>query len=133
MLLSLAALKNKDMEAIFATLTDEQRVEALNGIYLKGMTTPKEELAFSSDKLVYVKPFVARLLGQTTMDQDLSTRLMTRQIVDELLKDIVDELEASCSRTMLSIDRIFLDYGLRSLVSKNQEEQEEYYYTGKVA
>ena len=130
MLLSLAALKNKDMEAIFATLTDEQRVEALNSLYLKGMTTPKEELAFSSDKLVYVKPFVARLLEQTTKSQDLTTRLMTRHIVDELLKDIVDEIQASCSRTMLSIDRLSNDYGLRSLVGNNEED---YYYTSKVA
>lgn len=118
------------MEAIFATLTDEQRVEALNGLYQKGMSTPKEELAFSSDKLVYVKPFVSRLLGTATMHQDLSTRIMTRQIVDELLKDIVDEIQATCSRTMLSIDRISQDYGLVSLLRNNEED---YYYTNKVA
>lgn len=118
------------MEAIFATLTDDQRVDALNGIYQKGMSTPKEELAFSSDKLVYIKPFVSRLLGQTGVDQDLSTRIMTRQIVDELLQDIIDEMHATCSRTMLSIDRLSVDYGITSLVSNHEED---FYYSSKVA
>ena len=108
------------MEAIFATLTDEQRVETLNNVYQKGISVRKEELAFSSDKLVYLKPFIARLLN-TDMVKDLNSRMMIRQMVDELLTDILDEVTVSCSRKQVgTAKQVASDYGLSNLFAGEQ-------------
>ena len=80
------------MEATFNTLTDDQRLETLNNVYRKGLSTPKEQLAFSADKLVYLKPFINKLQAANAGTQDLRSRVMARQIIDELLRDILDEV-----------------------------------------
>ncbi|MGB0368547.1 MAG: hypothetical protein ACPGD8_04025, partial [Flavobacteriales bacterium] len=72
------------MNAIFATLTDDQRVETLNNIYRKGVSTPKDQLAFSADKLVYLKPFIGKLRNANNETQDLRSRVMARQVIDQL-------------------------------------------------
>ena len=113
------------MEAIFATLTDEQRVETLNSVYQKGISTPAENLAFSADKLVYLKPFISRLISAESID-DLNNRLMTRQIVDELLADIVDEVALTCSRKgNKNLNKIASDYGIKALINANAESNYE--------
>ena len=100
------------MKAMFNTLTDEQRVATLNSLYQKSMCTPKDKLSFSVDKLVYVKPFISQLLN-TVATKDLSTRLMIRQVIDELISDIIDEIEVSCTRdSRLSFENALKDLGL---------------------
>ncbi|MFM1931774.1 MAG: hypothetical protein RL226_1077 [Bacteroidota bacterium] len=116
------------MEAIFTTITDKQRVETLYSVYQKGLTTPKEKLAFSADKLVYLKPFLAKL--QDTEATDLSSRIMVRQVVDQLLQDIVDEISATCSRANVAANRVATEYGLNVLMSTSTEE---FYLTKQVA
>lgn len=116
------------MEAIFSTLTDKQRVETLNSVYQKGISTPKEKLAFSSDKLVYLKPFLAKL--QNTETTDLNSRMMVRQVVDQLLQDIMDEISATCSRANMVANRVAVEYGLTALTSNYAED---FYLTKQVA
>lgn len=118
------------MEAVFATLTDNQRVAALNSLYKRGLSTPKENLAFSSDKLVYIKPFISRLQNVEGIDQDLNSRLMVRTVVDELLKDILSEIELSSSMAQKNSDKVAMEYGLGLLV---QSIEENFYYASKVA
>ncbi|MFT4980768.1 MAG: chaperonin GroEL (HSP60 family) [Bacteroidia bacterium] len=113
------------MEAIFNTLTDEQRVETLNNVYRKAVSTPKEQLAFASDKLVYLKPFISKLQNADGTTQDLRSRVMARQIIDELLKDILDEV---CSAD--APEKSAVEYGLQLLTTSYQED---FYYANKVA
>lgn len=120
--------KQKDMEAVFATLTDAQRVETLNNIYKKGLSTPSQNLAFSADKLVYVKPFISKLTN--TEDQDLTSRIMARSIIDDLLNDIVSEVEAAAVVSDKSSARLVAEYGLGLLVNQFEED---FYYASKVA
>ncbi len=117
------------MEAIFSTLTDEQRVNTLNSVYQKGLSTSKDNLAFSSDKLVYLKPFISKLQNDNGITEDLSTRIMARQVIDELLQDIVDEIEANASNANAA-NKITSEYGL-GLFSTSCEE--EVFYSSKVA
>lgn len=115
------------MEAIFTTLTDKQRVETLNNLYQKGLSTPKEQLAFSADKLVYIKPFISRLQNETGAHQELSSRVMARQVIDELLKDILDEVNTS---VVNDSNKNMLEYGLQLLVPRYDED---FYFANKVA
>lgn len=108
------------MEAIFSILTDEQRVQTLNSVYQKGITTPKEKLAFSAEKLVYVKPFLSKL--QDTESTDLTSRIMVRQVVDQLLQDIMDEISATCTRANMAANRVAVEYGLNALTPNHSEE-----------
>ncbi len=119
------------MEATFSTLTDEQRINTLNSIYQKGLSTSKENLAFSADKLIYIKPFISKLQSDKGVAQDLSSRLMTRQIIDELLQDIFDEIEVSSTNSEASVNKMALEYGLNMFVNNNHEE--DFYYANKVA
>jgi hypothetical protein len=119
------------MEAIFSTLTDEQRANTLNSIYQKSLSTSKDNLAFSADKLVYIKPFISKLQNDKGVNQDLSSRLMTRQVIDDLLQDIFDEIEVSSVNSEASINKIALEYGLNIFVNNNHEE--DFYYANKVA
>ena len=108
------------MEAIISTLTDKQRVETLNSVYQKGITTPKEKLAFSAEKLVYLKPFIAKLLD--TQSTDLTSRIMVRQVVDQLLQDIMDEISATCTRANMTANHVAVEYGLNTLTTNHSEE-----------
>lgn len=108
------------MEATFATLTDKQRVETLNSVYQKGIATPNEKLAFSSEKLVYLKPFLSKL--QDTEVTDLNSRIMIREVVDQLLQDIIDEITATCSRMNVVASKVALEYGLDALVNTYDED-----------
>lgn len=119
------------MEAL-TTLTDSQRLEALNTIYKKGLTTAKEELAFSADKLIYLKPFLNKLQSEVEVSGTAITSIsMVRQVIDELLWDIWEEVEASCARNAnKKAEKIALEYGLQSVA--NQIET-DFYYANKVA
>jgi hypothetical protein len=92
------------------------------------MSTPKEALAFSADKLVYIKPFISKLQSNNGLTEDLTSRVMARQIIDELLKDILEEITASCDNDK-SVEKISSEYGLNVLTANSVEE---FYYT-KVA
>jgi hypothetical protein len=127
--IDLAATTKGNMEAIFSTLTDEQRVNTLNSVYQKGLSTPKESLAFSADKLVYLKPFISKLQNDNGITEDLSSRIMARLVIDELLMDIMEEIEAA-STNEKDANKIALEYGLSVLIN-NQEE--DFYYASNVA
>tara|TARA_R110000868_G_scaffold14220_1_gene66189 strand:- start:404 stop:757 length:354 start_codon:yes stop_codon:yes gene_type:complete len=117
------------MEAVFSTLTDEQRVNTLNSVYQKGLSTPKDTLAFSSDKLVYLKPFISKLQNDNGITEDLSSRIMARQVIDELLQDIVEEIEVSAS-SKTAANKIVFEYGLGIFINNPEED---IYYSSKVA
>lgn len=118
------------MEAVRTSLTDQQRVDTLNSLYKKGLSTPKENLAFSADKLVYLRPFISRLQGAEST-QDLNSRMMVRSVVDELLNDILEEIEATCFRSEeKKAVKIAMEYGLGLLVS---EFDNDFYLNNKVA
>lgn len=117
------------MEALFATLTDEQRVNTLNRVYQKGLSTAKENLAFSADKLVYLKPFITKLQNDNGVTQDLNSRLMARQIIDELLQDILDEITFH-SNSEAAAQQLAMEYGLTIFLTPYSED---YYAPSKVA
>lgn len=117
------------MEAIFATLTDEQRVNTLNSVYQKGLSTSKENLAFSADKLIYLKPFISKLQNDNGVTQDLSSRIVARQVIDQLLQDIMDEIELS-STNEATVNKVAIEYGLNIFVNNYKDD---FYYTNKVA
>ena len=113
------------MKALFNTLTDEQRVATLNSLYQKGMNTRKEDLSFSADKLVYVKPFITQLLNAAS-EKDFSTKLMIRQVVDELLSDIFDEVALSCNRNgNYPLEQAAKELGLSIFLKVNKERSYE--------
>lgn len=115
------------MEVLLNTLTDEQRVETLNSVYKKGVTTPKDKLAFSADKLVYLKPFLSKLQAIDTAD--LGNRFMVRQVVDQLLQDIADDITVTSVRENVSVYKVAAEYGLSMLLPQYQEPM----YLDKVA
>lgn len=115
------------MEAIFATLTDQERVQTLNSVYQKGLSTSKENLAFSSDKLVYLKPFISKLQNENNLNENLGSRVMVRQIVDELLLDIAAEITATCGGLGKEVSRVAAEYGLTLLLSPSSTEAQVYY------
>lgn len=118
------------MEATFTTLTDQQRVTALNNIFKAGLTTPKENLSFSTDKLVYLKPFLAKLQSSTDYSvPSFGNMVMVRQIVDDLLQDIMSEVEATCVRTGQNVERLAVDLGLQMFAQQTMD----FFYTSKVA
>ena len=120
------------MAANFTTLTDNQRLEALKTIYKKGLCTSKEDLAFSADKLVYLKPFLTKLQIEVTDEvPNISSLAIIRQVVDELLMDIWEEIEATCFRvTEKRAEKMIADYGLQL---KTVPFEASYYYASKVA
>lgn len=101
------------MEATFFTLTDSQRATILNNLYQKGISTPKENLAFSSEKLVYIQPFINKLMNEGN-STDLATRIMVREVVDQLLKDIIDEIVIGSSTKQ---EQTLQEYGLNAFSS----------------
>ena len=77
--------------------TDAERLQALKVAYQKAVTTPKENLAFSSDMMKYLKPFITKLNNEIEGGQNEVAATSLRQIIDELLRDIWDEVEYSYS------------------------------------
>jgi len=77
--------------------TDAERLQALKVAYQKAVTTPKENLAFSSDMMKYLKPFITKLNNEIECGENESAAISLRQIIDELLRDIWDEVEYSYS------------------------------------
>lgn len=77
--------------------TDAERLQALKVAYQKAVTTPKENLAFSSDMMKYLKPFITKLNNEIENGQNENAATSLRQIIDELLRDIWDEVEYSYS------------------------------------
>lgn len=88
--------------------TDAERIQALRIVYQKAITTPKNDLAFSAEMLKYLKPFMTKLYsemsGMNEKGQNQASSMMLRQVIDELLKDIWEEVEITYSS---------LEYGYR--------------------
>ena len=104
--------------------TDAERLQALKVAYQKAVTTPKENLAVSSDMMKYLKPFITKLNNEIECGQNQNAAGSLRQIIDELLRDIWDEVEYShsnCDST--SKVRMSTEYGVvYNLASYNNYE-----------
>ena len=113
--------------------TDAERIQALRVAYQKALTTPKEDLAFSSEMMKYLKPFMTKLYGEMNgcldKGQNQATSLMLRQVIDELLRDIWDEVEITYSNcdSPFKMQKL-VEYGV---VSSNMSF--EYQYEQQVA
>lgn len=99
--------------------TDVERINALKIAYQKAITTPKEDLAFSAEMLKYLKPFMTKLYsemsGETEKGQNQASSVMLRQVIDELLRDIWDEVEITYSSVDRSCRRQkLMEYGVIS-------------------
>lgn len=97
--------------------TDAERINALRIAYQKAITTPKEDLAFSSEMLKYLKPFMTKLYsemsGESTKGQNQASSVMLRQVIDELLRDIWDEVEITYSSVERSYrNQKLMEYGI---------------------
>lgn len=120
------------MEANFTPLSDQQRLDVLNMMYQKGLNTPQEELAFSADKLVYLKPFLTKLQNEDDQAVKSVTNLaLVRQVVDELLIDIKEEVDAACARVgRKAAQKMAVEYGVNILT---EQYKEDFYFVNKVA
>jgi hypothetical protein len=119
------------MNALRLPSNDQERMQVLSSIYAKGLSTPKDELAFSSDLLGYLRPFITKLQSGVVENGDAAANLsLVRQVVDELISDIYAEVQAACLRMGGKRgERLAADYGLQHLV--NPFEGMEYYYSAK--
>jgi len=96
--------------------TDSGRIELLNTIYRKGLSTPKQQLAFSAELLVYLRPFITKL-SMVSEDGSPVDRDHTRRVVDELLLDIVNEIHGKCARLGNRLgQRVMAEYGIKAMV-----------------
>jgi hypothetical protein len=104
--------------------TDAERLQALKVAYQKAVTTPKENLAFSSDMMKYLKPFITKLNNEIECGQDKNVTGSLRLIIDELLRDIWDEVEYAYSNCDSSSKvRMSTEYGVvYNLASYNNYE-----------
>jgi len=120
------------MEVNFTTFTDEKRLEVLSTIYKKGMSTPERELAFSSEKLIYLKPFLTKLQNDVCRAvPSLASLIAVRQVIDELLLDIKEEVDATCSRIGTKrAKKLSFEYGLHLF---SEQYDENFYYVKQVA
>jgi len=120
------------MKSLRLPQTDQERLQLLNTIYVKGLSTPKNELAFPSEMLVYLKPFISKLQGDTESGSPSHVNLgLVRQVVDELLGDILAEIEAACLRMGGTRGaRLASDYGINSVFNPFEAA---FFYSQKVA
>lgn len=120
------------MNALRLPSNDQERMHILNSIYIKGLSTPKHELAFSAHLLGYLKPFISKLSDSLTKDEDSTINLnLIRQVVDELIADIYAEIEAASIR--LGGKRgahLVADYGLQTVINPFEAD---FYYSKQVA
>jgi len=120
------------MNALRLPSNDQERMQILNSIYVKGLSTPKHELAFSAHLLGYLKPFISKLNDSLSSEEDSMTNLnLVRQVVDELISDIYAEIEAASLR--LGGKRgahLVADYGLQTVFNPFEAD---FYYSKKVA
>lgn len=107
--------------------TDAERLQALKVAYQKAVTTPKESLAFSSDMMKYLKPFITKLNNEIECGENVNAAASLRQIIDELLRDIWDEVEYSYSNyDSTSKVRMTTEYGV--VYNLNSYNNYEYAY-----
>lgn len=98
-----------------STMTDEQRVSILNHLLRTGLNTPKHQLPFGAEKLTYVMPFIGKL--QQDAATDLASRFVVRQIVDDLLQEIADEMVLNYSTNESLLNRKMVEFGIASLMN----------------
>jgi hypothetical protein len=105
--------------------TDSDRLELLNTIFRKSLSTPKEQLAFSPELLVYLRPFISKLSTET--EDGLPANLdLVRTVVDELLMDIVTEIQGNCLRLGARRgERVMAEYGISMLVFNPFETEDQ--------
>jgi hypothetical protein len=119
------------MNALRLPSNDQERMHILNSIYVKGLSTPKHELAFSAHLLGYLKPFISKLNESLTREDSTVNLNLIRQVVDELIADIYAEIEAASIR--LGGKRgahLVADYGLQSAFNPFEAD---FYYSQRVA
>jgi hypothetical protein len=111
---------------------DQERLIALSTIYVKGLSTPKDELAFSADMLIYLKPFILKLQSAAADSEGGNINLeLVRQVIDQLLADIYEEVRSVCLRLGGKRgERVAADYGLAVDVNSYVAD---YYYKQSVA
>lgn len=118
------------MKALRHPSNDQERMQILSTIYAKGLSTPKDELAFSADLLGYMRPFISKLQSAAA-DESVNLSLV-RQVVDELIGDIYAEVEAACIRMGgKRAERLASEYGMQLIA--NPFETVDYIYSKKVA
>ncbi|MCF8256154.1 MAG: hypothetical protein K9J06_01275 [Flavobacteriales bacterium] len=120
------------MNALRLPSNDQERMQLLNRIYAKGLSTPKNELAFSPELLTYLRPFIAKLRDEATNEDGSAANLgLVRRVVDELIGDICTEVEAACLRMGGKRgEHLAADYGLQFIFNPFEAE---YFRTLKVA
>jgi hypothetical protein len=115
----------KVMNAFSLPQTDSGRIELLNAIYRKGLSTPKQQLAFSTDLLVYLRPFISKL-SMVSEDGSCMNREQVRRVVDELLLDIVNEIYGKCARLGdRRGHRVMAEYGIQMMAFNPFEAEDE--------
>jgi hypothetical protein len=120
------------MNALLLPQTDNERMTILNAVYAKGMNTPKNELAFSSSMLIYVKPFIAKMLTLAGNPEICASDISSvRQVVDELIQDILEEVQSASLRMGGKRGRrLAADYGLNFAFNPFEAE---FFHSKKVA
>lgn len=119
------------MKALQLPQNDQERMRVLNTIYMKGLTTPKEELAFSSDLLVYLRPFISKLNSAAAAEDSNVNMSLVRSVVDELIADIVGQIEGVCQRMEgKRAAHLAAEYGLDSVFNPFEAD---FYYSAKAA
>jgi hypothetical protein len=104
--------------------TDSGRLELLNTIYRKGLSTPKQQLAFSADLLVYLRPFISTLSMGAEESASMS-REHVRRVVDELLLDIVNDIQSRCAGLgSRRGQRVMAEYGIKMMVFNPFEKED---------
>ncbi len=121
--------KRHKMKSLRLPRTDKERMQLLNTIYVKGMSTPKEELAFSHNLLVYLKPFIIKMQTAVSVEDSGTLNLgLVRQVVDDLIRDIYEEIEASCLRVGgRKAEYVAKEYGLNTMFNPFNTN----FYTGQ--
>lgn len=120
------------MNALRLPQTDKERMQVMNSIYAKGLSTPKDELAFSPQLLVYLKPFITKMHEELSNEDGPQANLgLIRQVVDELIGDIYAEVQAACLRMGdRRGEHLAAEYGLQSMFNPFEAD---FYASAKVA
>ncbi|MFT4526720.1 MAG: hypothetical protein ACI85F_002897 [Bacteroidia bacterium] len=99
------------------SITDIDRLNTLNMLFIQEGKTDAHELPFSRNKLDYLRPLMVRLNQVSskvnTSTSDVHSSTMLRQMIDELLLEITAQVNWSIgSKRTTKRKRIISEYGL---------------------
>lgn len=102
------------MTASVNTLSDQQRVNLLNAIYRQAVSTSTTDLGFSTEKLSYIRPFLGKLQQELkSSTPSLVNLMMVREVIDQLITDIKDELAVfAAGDSSHGLQQVLLEQGL---------------------